>query len=245
VPNDFKSLGIDYSNKRSKSWTSVSSPSNRYFVPRYLALKTRLKDLDFGIAGDSQRHSLGELVSSGLLTVAKGHEVGSEAYGTGEVPFVRTSDITNFEIRTDTTNGVSDDIYQEFSRLQNLQTGDVLLVVDGRYRIGAAAILSDRNSRIVVQSHIRILQSTDHDKLDPYALLYSLTLSAVREQMRDLVFIQSTLGTVAPKLQELVIPVISRSDRAFAHVENFRATLSERDRLLQILSTESSTEVEL
>jgi hypothetical protein len=89
------------------------------------------------------------------------------------------------------------------------------------------------------------LQSTDHDKLDPYALLYSLTLSAVREQMRDLVFIQSTLGTVAPKLQELVIPVISRSDRAFAHVENFRATLSERDRLLQILSTESSTEVEL
>jgi len=245
VPNDFDKIGAEFANKRSKTWTSVSRPSNRYFVPRYLALKTRLHDLDFGVATDSQKFSLGDLIKSGLLTVTKGHEVGSEAYGTGEVPFVRTSDISNFEIRLDTTNGVADDIYQEFSRLQKLQTGDVLLVVDGRYRIGAAAILSERNSRVVVQSHIRIMQSTDHSKLDPYALLFSLTLSAVKEQMRDLVFVQSTLGTVAPKLSELVIPLITEFDRAHDLVEHFRTTLSERDRLLQVLSSQASTEVDL
>lgn len=245
VDNDFAHVGTEYSKNMSKVWTNVALPSDAYFVPRYLSMKSRLDNLDFGLASDSRRATIGELVAEGLLSVTKGHEVGSEAYGTGDIPFVRTSDISNFEIRQDATNGLSEEIFREYSRLQNLVAGDILLVVDGRYRIGAAALVSEANSRIVVQSHIRILQSRDHMSLDPYGLLYALSLPAIREQMRDLIFIQSTLGTVAPRLTELVVPVIQPGDQAAPTVESFRSILTERDRLLAIISSQAGSEVEI
>src|SRR5205823_373386 len=98
--------------------------------------------------------TIDELTTEMTIAVRKGHEVGADAYGTGDVPFVRTSDIVNFEIRIDPATSVSDEIYQRFREPQGLQAGDVLLVVDGRYRIGATAILSQNNSRCVVQSHL-------------------------------------------------------------------------------------------
>jgi type I restriction enzyme M protein len=245
ITNDFAKLSVAYSSGRSRLWTKAVQPKDKYFVPRYLGLQSRIKELDFGLANDCKRVSISELVDGGQLRLSKGHEVGSEAYGTGDVPFVRTSDISNFEIRSDRTNGVADEIYEKYAEQQKLQVGDVLLVVDGRYRIGAAAILSAGNSRIVVQSHLRILQSLDHSLLNPYSLLYALTLPGVKEQMRDLVFIQSTLGTVSPRLKELVIPLITETSSAYASQSKFQSLLEQRDRLLAQLHEVATSDVEL
>lgn len=244
VADDFAELAGEYGNTATELWTYAPYPSGNYVVPRYLALKERVRTMDFGAAEDCEQLSLGQLEEKRLLKIAKGHEVGSEAYGTGEVPFVRTSDISNFEVRADPTKSVSDDVYEKYSRLQDLRAGDVLFVADGRYRIGAAAMLPSGNSRVVAQSHLRILRSLDTDFLDPYALLYALTLPAVKEQVRDLVFIQSTLGTVAPRLPELVIPIIGPSSSAWRSVLEFKDLLDQRAALLHRLS-HMATEVNL
>jgi type I restriction enzyme M protein len=189
--------------------------------------------------------TLGELLAEGVISVRKGNEVGSEAYGTGEVPFVRTSDIANFEISTDPTKAVSEDIYLRYKKAQGLRTGDILMVVDGRYRIGATAILEEHNSRCVVQSHLRIISVRRHDLLDPYELLFALNLPSVRLKIRSLVFIQSTLGTLGSRLLELQIPLLHGDGPWRNRLDRFRETLRSRAEMLSTLKSMTAPEVEL
>ena len=44
--------------------------------------------------------------------------------------------------------------------------------------------------------------SLQSDALDPYELLYALNLPSVKMRIRDLIFIQSTLGTLGTRLLE-------------------------------------------
>jgi type I restriction enzyme M protein len=189
--------------------------------------------------------TIAKLVEDGLLTVRKGHEVGSHAYGSGDIPFVRTSDLNNYELSTDPTNAISDDIYEEYRPQQNLKPGDILMVVDGRYRIGATAILSENNYRCVVQSHFRILSTQQDSELNPFELLYALNLPSVRVRIRDLVFVQSTLGTLGRRLFELEIPVLHGEGPWRDRVDSFRTILTKRDALLVQIKAMAGPEVEL
>jgi type I restriction enzyme M protein len=154
--------------------------------------------------------------------------VGSDAYGTGDIPFVRTSDLSNFEISTDPTKSVSDEVYREYSAQQKLRAGDILMVVDGRYRIGATAMLTEHNCRCVIQSHLRIISTMREERLDPYELLFALSLPSVKLRLRNLVFIQSTLGTLGTRLFELRIPVLHGDGPWAARVDKFRDMLQRR-----------------
>ena len=57
--------------------------------------------------------SLGDMKNRKAISIRKGHEVGSDAYGTGDIPFVRTSDVNNFEISFDPTKSVGEAVYEE------------------------------------------------------------------------------------------------------------------------------------
>lgn len=158
--------------------------------------------------------SIAELVEGGLLSYRKGHEVGGEAYGTGDIPFVRTSDIANYEISIDPTRGVSEEIYQEYREAQNLEAGNILMVCDGRYRVGRTAILHATTTRCVVQSHVRILSIAAEAPFDAYDVLFALNLPPVQRQIRNLVFVQSTLGSLGPRLREVLLPLPSKTKRS-------------------------------
>jgi len=226
-------------------WRKVDLDGSRYLVPRYHFSKTDERFLETEIVGDARILSLGEILANGAITIRKGHEVGSDAYGTGDVPFVRTSDVANFEISTDPTKSVSDEIYAEYAPQQLLQPGDILMVVDGRYRIGATALLTENNYRCVVQSHLRVIGIADREKLDPYALLFALNLPSVKLRIRSLVFIQSTLGTLGSRLLELRIPLLQGEGPWSQKITRFRESLRRRDELLADLRTMEGAEVEL
>lgn len=226
-------------------WRKVSLTGKRYLVPRYYY------DLNDASAGEADLlrgadfATLGELANAQIIRVRKGHEVGSAAYGTGEVPFVRTSDISNFEISTDPTKSVSEAVYRAYADQQNLRTGDILLVVDGRYRIGTSAMLTEQNARCVVQSHLRIISTLKHQLIDPYELLYALNLPSVKLRMRNLVFIQSTLGTLGNRLFELRIPLLHGQGPWAKRVDAFRETLRRRASLLAEIQAMSGPDFEL
>lgn len=208
VDDDFSLIAEDWARpeRRRKVWNAVNFSDPYYLVPRYY--DRRLTD---DVKADAQRlnttaTSLGDLAKAGLISIRKGHEVGSDVYGSGTIPFVRTSDIHNFEVSHDPTNCISEEIYEEYKRHQNLKAGDILMVVDGRYKIGRCAILHDWTTQCVVQSHLRIISISRGANFTPMALLYALSLPSVQREIRRLVFIQSTLGGLGRRINEIQLP---------------------------------------
>ncbi len=45
------------------------------------------------------------------------------AYGTGTIPFIRTSDISNWEIKADFKHGVSEEIYENLRGKVDVKAG--------------------------------------------------------------------------------------------------------------------------
>jgi type I restriction enzyme M protein len=243
-PDDFPRLAKDF-HGGSKLWREVALHGIRYLVPRYYQDTAEISPLERQLTERAAVTTLGELVKDRVLTIRKGHEVGSEFYGTGEIPFVRTSDLSNFEISTDPTKAVSEQVYETFAEQQKLRAGDILIVVDGRYRIGTTAMLTEHNVRCVVQSHLRILSIIKQQKLDPYALLFALNLPSVKLRMRSLVFIQSTLGTLGNRINELRIPLLRGDGPWTPRLERFKETLHRRSGLLADLKAMGGPDYEL
>ena len=119
------------------------------------------------------------------------------------------------------------------------------MVVDGRYRIGATAMLTENNYQCVVQSHFRIIGTPHRDSLDPYELLFALNLPSVRMRIRDLVFVQSTLGTLGKRILELEIPLLHGIGPWEAKLVKFRSFLQSRDKLLADIKSMSGPDFEL
>lgn len=245
-PDDFVGIAKTFHSKKpSDNWLDVSLRGLRYLVPRYYYDNHEITQLEEQLTKGAQIATLGELAFDKALSVRKGHEVGSECYGTGDVPFVRTSDISNFEISTDPTKSVSDQVYESFADQQGLKVGDALMVVDGRYRIGATAMITEHSVRCVVQSHLRILSILKPEFLDPYALLFALNLPSVKLRVRSLVFIQSTLGTLGTRINELKIPILQGDGPWVPRLERFKAILHRRGDLLADLKAMGGPDYEL
>ncbi len=232
-PDDFADIAFDFRlPEEQRRWWHSALLDPYYVVPRFYSPQKPRDEAEALLIAGANTASLGELVERGLLTVRRGVEVGSESYGTGSIPFVRTSDISNFEISIDPTKSVDEAIYAKFAPTMRLEAGDVLMVVDGRYRIGATALLTDRNMRCVLQSHLRILGTPRRDALDPFALMFALNLPSVRQGIRNLVFVQSTLGTLGQRLYKLELPLLSGPGPWQQPVDDFRRALLARDEQL-------------
>ena len=236
-PDDFEEIGVSFLNRQpgTRFWQEATITDPYYLVPRYYDIAA----LD-ALAQEAERLgtklvSLGEMIKAGYIHIRKGHEVGAEAYGTGDVPFIRTSDISNYEISIDPTRAVSEEIYQQYAGQQKLTAGDILLVSDGRYRIGRTAILNDHNYRCIVQSHIRIITATRRCPISTVELLYLLNLPMVQHQIRNLVFIQSTLGALGKRLNEIRVPLPKPSAEWSKTIEEFRLLIEGRATLLRQL----------
>ena len=140
---------------------------------------------------------------------------------------------------------MSEEVYCKFAAQQRLEPGDVLVVVDGRYKIGTTALITDNNHRCVVQSHFRILRTLEPDSLNCYELLFALNLPSVRLRIRNLVFVQSTLGTLGKRLLELKVPILSGDGPWRDRVDRFSEVLLMRDRLLSEMAGTSHLEYDL
>ena len=161
-----------------------------------------------GLEGTHQLLRFRDLVSAGILTLTTGDEVGKLAYGTGTIPFIRTSDISNWEIKADPKHGVSKEIYESLAKKQDVQAGDVLMVKDGTYLIGTCAIVTEADKKILYQSHLyKIRVGQNPYGLNPYLLLAILTSTAVQKQIRSKQFTQDIIDSLGERINELILPV--------------------------------------
>ncbi len=236
-PNDFQEIGSGFNNRVSGSrfWQTVKVTDPYYLVPRYYDTSPVQELTHESNRLGARLISLGEMIKQRYIRIRKGHEVGAEAYGTGNIPFVRTSDIANYEVSIDPTRSVSEEFYQKYAKQQRLSPGDILMVSDGRYRIGRTAILHPHNYRCVVQSHIKIISVMPQSPIQAIELLYLLNLPMVQHQIRNLVFIQSTLGTLGKRLQQVLIPLPERTSEWEKTIQEFHSLVERRALLLEQL----------
>lgn len=174
--------------------------SPRYHEPTAEVFKSELGEThDFVLIND--------LIEEGVLEVRTGNEVGKLAYGTGSIPFVRTSDMSNWEIKVDPKHCVSEEIYNSLRVQQDVRRGDILMVRDGTYLIGSSAIVTAYDEKIVYQSHILKIRSLDHNRLSPFLLLALLSSDPVQKQIRAKTFTQDIIDSLGNRLGEIFIPI--------------------------------------
>lgn len=187
-----------------------------------------------GILRKEKRHnlvSLGSLISEKVLQIKRGNEIGSQFYGTGDVPFVRTSDIVNWEIKFDPVKSVSEDIYNQYKSAQDVRENDILIVSDGTFLIGKTALVTKSDLRIVIQSHLRKIRVLNNSaNINPFYLLYLLNTNLVRQQIKSKTFTQATISTVGNRIEELILPISRSIDRIEEVTKKVRGIIKQREK---------------
>jgi len=149
-----------------------------------------------------------------LFDVTKGHEVGSANYydffvrKEGSVPFVRTSDMVNYEIDQDPDYFIPYEIYEELN--QDLKTSDILFTNDGK--IGEVSILT-KSDKCIIQSHIKALRIKKDVSIDPYYVFIPLMIKEIGGfQCKRFTVIQSTIPTISNRINDIIVPIIDDED---------------------------------
>lgn len=182
-----------------------SQIQNRILVPKYYN-----PEIDAELVRLKSTHDLvpiAQLVSAGTISLATGVEVGKMAYGTGTIPFIRTSDLSNWEIKADFKHGVSEELYEMYKSKVDIMAGDILLVRDGTYLIGTSAIVTESDLPMLFQSHLFRIRVLLPSKIDPWLLFACLNMPIVKKQIRAKQFTQDIIDTLGKRISELIIPV--------------------------------------
>ena len=178
---------------------------NNIYLPKYYNPEI-IKKLD-SLKATHEIVSVKTLEDQGVVSISTGHEVTKESYGTGSIPFVRTSDIANWEIKLDPKQGLSQDIYEQFRGKQDVQENDILMVRDGTYLVGTCALITKDDREIVYQSHIYKIRVLKPDVLDPLLLLALLSCPLVKSQIFAKRFTQDIIDTLGERIHELMLPI--------------------------------------
>ena len=172
---------------------------------------------------------ISDLVDKELIAISTGDEVGKLAYGTGQIPFIRTSDISNWEIKLDPKQGLSEELYMQYAEKQDVQPYDILMVRDGTYLVGTCAMISPNETKIVYQSHLFKIRSLNKEKMNPYLLLALLSSPIVKQQIRSKQFTQDIIDTLGKRIMEIVLPFPKDSSAEEKIIQQVKSVFDKRN----------------
>jgi len=178
---------------------------NNIFVPRYYnpQIEERLQVL----SDTYDLVSIAALSKQGVLSLDTGIEVGKMAYGTGPIPFIRTSDITNWELKSDPKQSVSEELYDQFKDQLDVRPEDLFIVRDGTYLVGTSCILTEHDTRILYCGGLYKIRVNKKDQLNPYLLLALLNCPIAKRQMRAKQFTRDVIDTLGKRIYEVILPI--------------------------------------
>ncbi|MFX0074122.1 MAG: N-6 DNA methylase [Candidatus Hermodarchaeota archaeon] len=211
---DQKGFALLFSELRS------SSLIPRFYDPTIKESLEKLKE-------DYDLITIGELIDNGVLSLFNGQGIKKEYYGTGDIPYIRTSDISNWELKTDPSYSISEEIYETYK--QDLRTDDILLVKDGGRLIGSTCLLfTDKDTKCLIQTHFQILRCEKKKQLDPYLLLYLLNKPIVKRQVSANIVIQSTIATIGERTLNVYLPIPKDIDFRKKIIEQTKEIIKQR-----------------
>ncbi len=211
---------FDYLKEQKIFKIKYSQIKNQIFIPIYYTgvektLKKLASDKKFTLLTikDLAEQKIIYTNKGGYLP--RGDEIGSHVYGLGDIPFIRTSDLNNWEINLDSYKKTSEEVYEQYKTKQNVEVGDILLVKDGGSNlIGKTAYITELDRKIIIQSHIFQFKILENEEIiDSYLLLYILNLDVVQKQIQAITFVQGTIATIGNRIMEVVLPIPTDMDR--------------------------------
>lgn len=198
------------------------------FIPEYYNPEIRAELKRIEASGKYALFAMSDLIAEQVVEIRRGNEIGSQFYGTGNVPFVRTTDIVNWEIKIDPVKAVSEEVYEQYRRTQDVREGDILFVNDGTFLIGRSAMVTRLDAKIIIQSHLRKIRALKPDKLNPFYLFYLLNSKIVRKQIDAKTFVQATISTIGNRLNEVILPIAKSKDEQERIANEVKAIIDQK-----------------
>ncbi|MDR1544755.1 MAG: N-6 DNA methylase, partial [Prevotellaceae bacterium] len=186
---------------------NYSQIRNWIFIPDYYDPELQHEISELEQSNDYDVKSIKQLVDDKIIKIKRGNEIGSQFYGKGDVPFIRTSDIVNWDLKIDPIKCVPEEIYEQYKNQQDVKENDILFVKDGTFLIGRSAIVTEQEEKIIIQSHLLKIRTLKKDTINPYYLLYLLNTPFVQKQIKKYTFVQGTISTVGDRFYEIVLPI--------------------------------------
>ena len=222
LSGDHLGFNIDYNHIKSN-----------IFIPKYYN-----PEIEATLEGLSSTHYLvpiSKLITEKYVKLSTGHEVGKMAYGTGEIPFVRTSDISNWEIKTDPKQGVSQDIYDQYATRQDVKNGDIFFVRDGTYLIGQSCFITNPDLPCLYQSHILKIRVVDKSPIRKELFFACLNTPIVKRQIRAKQFTADIIDTIGNRFTELILPIPKDTELALRIADSIQQNAAERSILREYI----------
>lgn len=202
-------------------WEDPAAPTNRHvwpvaraeiddsiFVPRYY------RPTGGGTRSNSSYEMvrLDDLIEDGTLTWFVGHSAPPNAYkGQGDVPYVRTADIGNWVVYKNPIAAIPRSQYEALRTTKLLRPKDVVFVRDGRERIGNVGIILPGDTEILLSNHCIVMRIERENRygIDGLYLAYLLRHPITQQQIRDRVFIDTSIPSLRTRWRTLKLPVSS------------------------------------
>lgn len=178
----------------------------KYFLPEYIETENFIKEsfnyVDLGKVAD----------------IFKGDEPGSEFYcgyldkGDSDIPFVRTSDLYNYQIDLSPDNFIDSLTYERLN--QDIQEGDILFSKDGK--VGETAIVTS-SDKALFQSGIAIIRINENGKKIGLTQEYIFTTMMCEKIGKYTAYRHTVTASTIPHLREhfikqMVIPIIEEEN---------------------------------
>lgn len=152
-----------------------------------------------------------------IAKVKKGDEVGSVNYNKyldkkdTDIPFIRTSDLVNYEIDQLSDFYIPEEIYQELK--QDIKEGDVIFTKDGK--IGMSAMITKNDKAIIASGAVRLRLKSEAKKynLTPEYLFIVLSLkeTGLYPAIRRTVVASTIPHLREERLKEFEIPILDKN----------------------------------
>lgn len=154
--------------------------------------------------------TLGELHDTGVLEQFEGHgSPPGNARKTGEVPYVKVTDLKNWRINENPTNFIHADLAAKLKRRgPKLEYGDLVTPSRASSNIGQFCMVMPWQTHVVFTKEVLLLRAAKNDRgIDPFLLLALFSLKVVQDQYLNLALMQTNRDHLGDHWREVVIPL--------------------------------------
>jgi type I restriction enzyme M protein len=171
--------------------------------------------------------SLGELHDQGVLHVRHGHGSPPNDVRSGEIPYIKVSDLRALRVNINPTNMVPADVARRLWRgaTSGLSPWDLITPARASSNIGEFVILLPGEETIVLTKEVlvlRVRKCAGYEWLDPFYLLWALSLRPIRQQWRRVTLLQTNREDIGERWREILIPHPPSTEWARNMSEPFR-----------------------
>lgn len=156
-----------------------------------------------------QTATLGDLIDQQIINVKAGHGSPSSDVRTGDIPYIKVSDLRAGLVNENSTNMVSRSVAERFwgGKSSGLKPFDVITPARACKNIGEIVLLLPGQEDIVITKEVLIFSPGEAANFDSFYLAWALDLPYVRQQWDRIIFMQTNREDVGRRYREISIPL--------------------------------------